>query len=341
VEDLVFFYPEGHEAHNRPDTPDSPGRLLSASRALQKAGLWDQYRQIKAEVIPEAVLQAIHSPDYLRDLVEICERGEWLDEDTFTMPATYRIALDAVGGAVGAARAVWQKEAQRGFALVRPPGHHAVRETGMGLCILNNTAITAEYLRQVEGAQRVAIIDIDAHHGNGIQDIFYERGDVLYISFHQFPNYVNSGRPDETGRGEGLGATLNLPIPMNTGDEGFLAFMEQLVLPKLDNFQPEILLVSAGFDAHWTDLMARQLLTVDGYARMVQKLADWSDRNCLGRIVLILEGGYDLEALGYCVLAATQALLGQPWNDPLGESPFQGNSEWQEMLARMVRAGVI
>lgn len=337
MQDLVFFYSEGHEVHDWAGQAECAGRLESIRKALQGAELWEQYPHLQAVDLPEAVLHAIHAPQYLEELLEMNTRGEWVDQETYTTPGTYQIAMDAASGSAAVARAVWRGEAQRGFALVRPPGHHAYHEHGMGFCVLNNAALAAEYLRQQEGAQRVAIIDIDVHHGNGTHDIFYQRSDVLYVSMHQFPHYPNSGRSDQIGEGDGLEATLNVPIPAYTGDIGYAENMKQLVLPMLDRFKPQVLLVSAGFDGHWTDPMARQLLTADGYARLVKSLADWSDRNCAGRIALILEGGYDLEALGYCALAATQALLGQPWQDPLGASPYPESTEWKDMLIRLKR----
>jgi acetoin utilization deacetylase AcuC-like enzyme len=207
----------------------------------------------------------------------------------------------------------------------------------MGFCVLNNAALAAEYLLHEEGAERVAIVDIDVHHGNGTHDIFYKRSDVLYVSTHQFPHYPFRGRPDERGDGDGLDATLNVPIPAYTGDAGYMVNMEELVLPMLGRYKPEIVLVSAGFDGHWTDPMARQLLTADGYANLVSRLTTWADENCEGKIALILEGGYDLEALGACALAATQALLGQPWDDPLGASPYAESDAWKDMLVRLKR----
>ena len=337
MQELIFFYPEGHAGHHWAGQAECAGRLEAVREALDGAGLWDRYPHIQAAALPEAVLHAIHAPEYLKALIEMGERSEWVDHETYTCPETYQISMDAAGGSAAVARAVWRLEAQRGFALVRPPGHHAYRERGMGFCVLNNAALAAEYLLHQEGAQRVAIIDIDVHHGNGTHDIFYQRNDVLYISMHQFPHYPNSGRPDQVGDGDGLGITLNVPIPVHTGDVGYTENMRQIVLPALDRYMPEILLVSAGFDGHWTDPLARQLLTADGYAGLVKSLVDWSDQNCMGRIALILEGGYDLEALGHCALAATQALLGQAWQDPLGASPYPESVEWQDMLIRLKR----
>ena len=337
MQELVFFYSEGHEAHDWAGQAECAARLESVRRALDGAGLWDRYPHLQTVDLPAAVLHAVHDPKYLEELVDMHAHGEWVDHETYACAGTYQVAIDAAGGSTAVARAVWRQEARRGFALVRPPGHHAYRERGMGFCVLNNAALAAEYLRQEEGAQRVAIIDIDVHHGNGTQDIFYQRNDVLYVSMHQFPHYPNSGRPDQIGDGDGVGVTLNVPIPLHTGDRGYAENMQQLVLPMLDRFKPEILLVSAGFDGHWTDPLARQLLTADGYAGLVKSLVDWSDQNCMGRIALILEGGYDLEALGHCALAATQALLGQAWQDPLGASPYPESVEWQDMLIRLKR----
>ena len=218
----------------------------------------------------------------------------------------------------------------------RPPGHHAVRASGMGFCLLNNIALAAQYLLQVGGAQRIAIIDLDLHHGNGTQDIFYDRGDVLYISTHQFPHYPGTGHFSETGAGEGAGATVNIPFPPSSGDRAYAAAMQSVILPHLERFQPEMLLVSLGFDAHWRDPLGGLLLTVDGYGALVAGLARWSGDNCGGRLALFLEGGYDLEAGACCALAACQALLGDKWDDPLGPPPETEGTMWETVIAQIV-----
>lgn len=331
---LICFYSEGHQAHHEPGHPESPERLETIRYALEEAGYWKQWSFLRPVDLPKTILHAIHNPAYLNLLELSCRRGGRLDMDTYVTPASWQLALQAAGGAAAVAGAVWRGEARRGLALTRPPGHHATRGQGMGFCLLNNIALAAESLVRQEGAKRLAIIDLDLHHGNGTQDIFWTRRDVFYISVHQMPLYPGSGHLDETGAGEGKDFTANFPLPPGSGDQAFLSIMSELILPLLDRFQPEMLLVSYGFDTHWSDPLGSLLLSVEGYAQLIQSLVRWSDQHCWGRIALFLEGGYDLEAASACTLAVVAALLDQPWMDPLGPSPYREGQAWQGMLAR-------
>ena len=202
----------------------------------------------------------------------------------------------------------------------------------MGFCLLNNIALAAEYLQQEQGAIKLAIVDLDLHHGNGTQDIFYRRGDVLYISTHQYPHYPGTGALRETGLGSGEGATANFPFPPMSGDIAFQTVMEEAILPILDRFAPEMILVSYGFDTHWRDPLGNLMLSASGYASLIDSLADWADRNCQGRLALFLEGGYDLEAAAACAQGVTAALLDLEWEDSLGVSPYPESNAWQAML---------
>jgi acetoin utilization deacetylase AcuC-like enzyme len=232
------------------------------------------------------------------------------------------------------AEAVWQRDARRGFALCRPPGHHATANHAMGFCLLNNIALAAEFLQQQFEAQKLAIVDLDLHHGNGTQDIFWARGDVLYISTHQSPLYPGTGALRETGSGSGKRANANFPMPPMTGDQGFRAVMNEAILPLLDRFEPQMLLVSYGFDPHWRDPLGNLLLSATGYASLVKSLADWADQYCEGRLMLVLEGGYDLEAAAACGAGVTAALLDVDWEDPLGSAPYAEGEGWRAMLTQ-------
>jgi acetoin utilization deacetylase AcuC-like enzyme len=202
----------------------------------------------------------------------------------------------------------------------------------MGFCLLNNIALATEHLLQAEGAQRLAILDLDVHHGNGTQDIFWERGEVLFISSHQSPLYPGTGMLNERGAGEGKETTCNLPLPPFSGDEAFRVAYQEIVIPLLERFQPEMLLISFGFDAHWRDPLANLLLSADGLAAQIAALREWAGTHCNGRIAVYLEGGYDLDAARACALAITQALLGQPWDDALGPAPRAEGQRWREIL---------
>jgi acetoin utilization deacetylase AcuC-like enzyme len=278
------------------------------------------------------VLHSVHTPAYLVLLENACKRGARLDMDTYTTPASWDLALRSAGGAAAVAQAVWQGKACTGFALTRPPGHHATIQRGMGFCLLNNIAIAAEYLLQKEGAGRLAILDLDLHHGNGTQDIFYQRVEVFYFSTHQSPFYPGTGRIEERGAGLGNGTNANLPLPPFSGDKAFQATLDELILPLLDQYNPEMLLVSVGFDTHWKDPLGSLLLSALAYGKLIEKLKHWADGKCRGRIALFLEGGYDLQAGAACAGAVVAALIGQPWQDPLGPSPRREGKDWQGVL---------
>jgi acetoin utilization deacetylase AcuC-like enzyme len=332
MEDLVLFYPEGHAAHFERGHPERPERVEVIRSALQAAGLWDKYPKLCSKPLEPAILKSVHTPAYLSMLEMTCQRGGRLGADTYTTLATWDLAHRAAGGAVSIAEAVWHGQARRGFALTRPPGHHAMRGQGMGFCLLNNVALAAEHLVQRAGAHRLAIIDLDLHHGNGTQDIFWQRADVLYLSTHQVPLYPGSGALDEMGAGDGLGATANFPLFPGAGDDAFRVVVTELILPLLTRFSPEMLLVSYGFDAHWSDPLGKLQLSARGYGELVAALTAWAEQHCDGRLALFLEGGYDLDAAAACSVAVTSALLGQTWNDPLGPCPIPESSSWHKVV---------
>jgi acetoin utilization deacetylase AcuC-like enzyme len=338
MSDLVYFYPEGHAAHYAAGHPERPERVEAICQALQAAGWWEGYPQLAPLPLTQADLELAHHPTYLEELRRACQRGAWLDGDTYTTPASWQLAVNAAGGAAAVAQAIWQGRARRGLALTRPPGHHATARRGMGFCLLNNVALAAAYLiASPSGAQRLAIVDLDLHHGNGTQDIFWSRGDVLYISTHQSPLYPGTGFLEETGAGAGEGLTANFPLPPYTGDQGFLEVMQALILPLLDRFNPQMLLVSVGFDTHWRDPLGSLSLSAQGYGQLIAYLRQWADQNCAGKIALFLEGGYDLEAAKACVSAAVAALLDLPWEDSLGLAPYPENFAWRSIVSAAKR----
>jgi acetoin utilization deacetylase AcuC-like enzyme len=198
----------------------------------------------------------------------------------------------------------------------------------MGFCLLNNVALAAQSLIMQQGAKKLAILDMDVHHGNGTQDIFYERADVLFCSTQQLPLWPGTGRLEERGAGAGLGYTANLPLPPFSGDAAFASAYGEIFPALLDRHEPEMLLVSLGFDSHWKDPLANLLVSASGYAQAVSSLKTWADKNCNGRIALFLEGGYDLDAAAACGLAATQALLGLNITDTAGPAPQAEGDRW-------------
>jgi acetoin utilization deacetylase AcuC-like enzyme len=328
---IAYFYPEGHETHSLPGHAERPERVETIRTALQDARLWDLGPQLQPESVDDKVLSTVHTPEMIEVVKRASASGLSIDIDTYTTPASWPAALNAAGGAIATARAVWRREVATGFSLSRPPGHHATRRHAMGFCLLNNVALAAENLLQNENAKRLAIVDLDVHHGNGTQDIFYEREDVIFFSSHQVPLYPGGGQLNERGEGAGEGETVNMPLPPDSGDAAFRAYYEELVPTLLDRHQPEMLLVSLGFDSHWKDPLANLLVTARGYGEAVRSLTSWANANCHGRIALVLEGGYDLEADAACGVAAVQALLGKPIEDKLGAGRIRERDDWRQV----------
>jgi len=332
MHELVYFYPQGHEAHRETGHPERPKRVEAMVTALSEAGWWDVFPHLEPQEVSRKVLQGVHTAGFLSQLEGVCARGQRFDMDTYTTTSSWDLALKAAGGAVSVTRSVWERDAERGFALTRPPGHHATPNRAMGFCLLNNIAIAAEYLLQEKGAHRLAIIDLDQHHGNGTQDIFWERGEVFYFSTHQYPHYPGTGGVREIGIGDGEGTTANFPLPPFSGDQAFLTIMDEAIVPLLERFAPQMILVSYGFDPHWRDPLGNLMLTADGYGSLISRLSKWADQNCQGRIALYLEDGYDLEAAAACAQSVVAALLAQDWEDPLGAPHQLETSAWQAMF---------
>jgi acetoin utilization deacetylase AcuC-like enzyme len=333
MEEMVYFYPDGHTHHYERGHPERPERIETIRTALQNAGKWDPYPKVAPVKLTENLLQEVHTPAYLNLLEMTCRRSGHLDMDTYTTPGSWELALQTAGGAAALASYIWEGKAKRGFALTRPPGHHATRGQGMGFCLLNNIAIAVQYLITNYHLQRLAIVDLDLHHGNGTQDIFWFRNDVFYISTHLFPFYPGTGRLDDIGEGNGEGWTANFPLPPGSGDIAFNCILDELILPLLDLQDPQMLLVSYGFDTHWMDPLGRLQLTADGYGNLIKKLCAWADIHCQGKLGLFLEGGYDLNAGSACSLAVVSALIGKSWEDPY-PCPYKESSAWQFTLQR-------
>jgi acetoin utilization deacetylase AcuC-like enzyme len=278
------------------------------------------------------VLTAVHSADYLRDLEAASSQAVMLDPDTYTTRDSWQLALNAAGGTTAIVDAVWERKIRSGFALARPPGHHATQNRGMGFCLINNIAVAAEYLIQSKNAKSLLILDLDLHHGNGTQDIFWERPEVGFCSIHQAPFYPGTGSLAETGAGESKGKTLNLPIPSYSGDQGYLTLLSEVIMPFMLEIKPEMLLVSFGFDTHWRDPLGSMQVSAECIYHIMKELQQWSEENCNGRLAVILEGGYDLQAGMACGQAIGAALTGADWNDPLGPSPVTEKDGWKETL---------
>lgn len=305
--------------------PEKPERLQAVREALERAELWDRLPREEPEPAGSELLELVHPQGYL-DQVRRASRapGVWLDPDTYAVEGTWRAVAAASGAAVRAVDAVVRGQASWAFALVRPPGHHAGFGRAMGFCLVNHVAVATRYAQERLGVRKVLVLDWDVHHGNGTQEVFYRDGGVLFASVHQEGWYPGTGAVEETGEGDGEGLTVNVPLPAGVGDEGYRTVFEEVLIPLGDAWRPEVVVVSAGFDAHHTDPLGRMQLTEAGFGRLASLLQEAAGRWCGGRVVLVLEGGYDPRGLPRCVEATLRVLAGLGGPAPAGhpEVPY-------------------
>lgn len=285
-----------------PGHPEQVARLDAVLNALAHIDL----RRVKAPMAAEDDLLRVHPKAHLRTLQDAVPDSGWrsLDADTHMSAGTLQAAYRAAGAVVRAVDLVLEGDADNAFAAIRPPGHHAERETAMGFCFFGNVAVAAKYALDHHGLDRVAIVDFDVHHGNGTQDLVEDDPRILFCSTHQSPLYPGTGAAHETG----VGNVLNVPLPEGTESAGFRDAMEKQVFARVDAFSPQLLLISAGFDAHTDDPLAGMLLTTADFAWVTQRLCDLAEKHCAGRVVSALEGGYDLRALGAAAAAHVSVL---------------------------------
>jgi len=332
-----LLYDPLFEEHDLPGHPERAARLQRIVAELVNAGVWQRLRPVTPQPVGLPLLERVHDPDYIERVRETSARGGgYLDADTYLVSRSFDAAMLAAGGTAELTRNVLNGSLRNGIALVRPPGHHAERRRGMGFCLFNNIAVAAWAALDECGLQRVLIFDWDVHHGNGTQEIFYGSPKVLFISTHQYPHYPGTGDWREAGAGAGSGYTVNLPVPTGTGDAGFSRLFGEVVTPLADRFQPELILVSAGYDGHWRDPLAGLHLSLAGYWQLAAGTVSLAERLCGGRLVIILEGGYDLSVLAHGVADACRALLGdaEPGEDPIGVST------WPEPSLERLMAGI-
>jgi acetoin utilization deacetylase AcuC-like enzyme len=297
------------DAHAAPGHPERPERRDAAAAGVRDAA-GAQLEEPPVEPIDRATLEVIHDPAYLSLLDDAEARGGgWLDADTYLVPGSVRAAMLAAGATLQAALAVGTGAAEVAFAVVRPPGHHASRGAGSGFCLVNNVAVAVAGLRGRGVADRIAIVDFDVHHGNGTQAIFDADPDVCYTSTHEFPFYPGTGARSETGTGPGAGTKHNVPLPARSGNAAFVSAWRDELLPAIEAFAPEAILVSAGYDAHVDDPLAALEVTVEGFQAVAEMLGALSTRLALPGVALTLEGGYDLEALRASAAATVRGIL--------------------------------
>lgn len=293
-----------------PGHPERPSRLQAVRQALERAGVLEQARRIPARAAVDDELLLAHEPEYVALVLrETAARVETLSTgDTALGGDSLLAARHAAGGVIEAVDAVCAGRVDRAFCVVRPPGHHASADRGMGFCLFNNVAIAARYAQKRHSLERCAIIDWDVHHGNGTQDIFYGDGSVFFFSTHQSPWYPGTGSAAERGEGEGAGSTLNCPLPAGTGMEEIRrAFVEQLG-PALRRFRPDLLLISAGFDSREGDPLGSFRLKDEDFAELTLLAREWAEDLCGGRLISVLEGGYNLRGLASAALSHWRAL---------------------------------
>jgi acetoin utilization deacetylase AcuC-like enzyme len=296
--------------------PSSLYIIQRVKEFLDGAGLTAQMVPIPARAATEDELAVYHTREYIAG-IRACaaggpKQGGWgsVDEETVLSPGSFEAALYAAGGAMNAVSAVLEGKVYNAYALLRPPCHHAMKNQAMGFCIFNNTVVAAHYVRNTYGLERIMIVDWDVHHGNGTQDAFYQDPGVLFVSLHQDNWYPElTGELDQVGSGAGAGYTVNIPLPPGTGDRGYRAAFEQLVLPIGLQYRPQLIIITAGQDASWLDPLAQMMLTMDGYRHLSALMVDLAEEVCDGRLVMLQAGGYSAAYVPYCTVAAVEALM--------------------------------
>ena len=307
-----FFYDPVFLTHDTGGHPENAGRLSAIAQKLRDDGILARTSERKARRATEEEVARVHGVDYLRHVEEAALSGqEYLDTpDCVMSQQTYEVALNAAGALVDAVVNVAEGRLDNAFVACRPPGHHAERNHAMGFCYFNNVAIGAALLTEAMGYERVLIFDFDVHHGNGTQHAFEGRKDVLFCSMHQHPRtlYPGTGYAEERGYGEGLGYTINLPMLPHSKDEDYIQVFEQMALPRFREYNPQIILISAGFDAHMDDPLAMVDLTQHGFDTLARRMKELARECCQGKLVSVLEGGYHYQRLAECVASHVSIL---------------------------------
>jgi acetoin utilization deacetylase AcuC-like enzyme len=310
MQTAIVHHPIAEKHDTGTGHPETAERYRAVMRALTAdETLWRSLNEITPEKASKGLILAAHSPKHFKFVESAVENGfDRLDADTTISMRSFDAALTAAGGAVAAVDAVLNGHAANAFVATRPPGHHATGDNPMGFCLFNNVAVAARHAQNHKDVERVAILDWDVHHGNGTQGIFYDDPSVHFFSMHQYPWYPGTGSRGEKGHGRGLGSTLNMPVKANTRPGEQRRMFEAAIEEISANFKPDLIFISAGFDAHATDPLGQLLLEDEDYVSMTRSVMDWADEVCEGRVVSVLEGGYNLETLGETVRAHVETL---------------------------------
>jgi len=336
---VCLVYDQIYLEHDTGNHVENSRRLVEAMSYLRETGIEEKLTCLPPRSALLEELELVHTPEYISYVKSKAEKGGgWLDPDTVMSPKSYEAASYAAGGLLVATEAVMKGDVDNAFALVRPPGHHAVSNRAMGFCIFNNVAIAAKFALSRFNINRVLIVDFDVHHGNGTQGAFYGDPRVLYFSTHQYPFYPGTGWMDETGIGEAEGTTVNLPMSAGWGDDEYLGAFNEILVPVARKFRPDLILVSAGFDAHWADQLAMMRVSITGFAQMTTILSKMGAELCQGRLVFTLEGGYNLQVVASSIKAVLDVLLGNSEiDDPLGQAEVRKPEGFDEHIEAIKR----
>ena len=339
-ETAVVYTPKFLNHNPGPHHPESPKRLQAIMKDLNRSDLFktEKCSLIEPKRANTDDLKLVHASDYIQLVKGCCESGGGLLDlgDTTVSPRSFETALFAVGGALTAVNLVMAGEVKSAFALVRPPGHHAGPYYAMGFCLFNNVAVAAAHLIKRHGADRVLILDIDAHHGNGTQEIFYDTDEVLYISLHEDPTgFPGTGFADETGLGKGRGFTVNIPFPFRTDDEIYLKAVKEIVVPIVQQYEPQFILVSVGFDGHYTDPVGELALSASCYLKTTSYILQLASRLCRRKLVAVLEGGYSLSHIGEMATAVVAEMAGVSYT--LRDAPAVASPDINKRAERVLR----
>ena len=308
----VFYDPIYMEHDTGHGHPERPERLQAAMRMMESVGLDEKVRILSPRDASVEEIALVHPQSYIEKVRRMAESGGgWLDGDTHVGARSYDAALKSAGALLEGLERMQSGEIANAFCLVRPPGHHATADRGMGFCLFNNNAVAARFALREFGLSRVLIVDWDAHHGNGVQDIFYQDDKVLYASLHQYPHDPGTGGPGECGHGDGEGYTVNIPLPPRSGEEVYLAAFDQVILPIARAYEPELLLISAGYDGHFGDPLCSMLLRGSSYAEMTRRLKELAAETCGGRMLAALEGGYNLTGIAISIADTIAVMAGE------------------------------
>ncbi len=326
--------------HDMQDHPENAKRLKAIDNILTQDKLWNRLTPVRGRMATQAELETCHMPGYIEEirLLSDQEPGFYNEyqQDTYFNQFTYDAARMAAGSNINLNLAVYDREVDSGFALLRPPGHHALENKAMGFCIFNSDVIAAKALQKQRGVKKIAIIDFDVHHGNGTQDLTDKDPSIMAISIHQHPYWPLTGGLDFTGHGEAEGTIVNCPFHKGAGDNTYLKVYDEVIQPKLEAFEPEHIIVFAGYDGHWQDPLAEHQLTVLGFNKLVQKCLDSANQLCGGRISFSLGGGYNLDPLAQCVAGTFHTLLNTPEKnrDTLG-ADSKPETDYSEQVAKI------